>query len=313
MRHLAKLAAAGVATALIASACGATNVLQGKTPDQIVQLASAKVTGESYRMVLDGRFDVDVSQVQGLPAGVTDAFTRTLKQFTMSGTANVESASRLRMAMTMSIAGTTKNIVAVLYDNHYYLSLDNGKSFADVGTFNLQGIASSPSDIQTLLSQAANVQDLGATTHNGQRVEHLHATFGPNYLNDMLDKITHSSTGQLGSGFQEIQQLFREVFTLQKSAVDIYVRDVDGRVESMDTAATMAIDMGKLMRTVLNNLGGQGAPGLDLNAITGSVLMNMTMEARFSDYGAKITVAKPPVDPNAPGLNDIFGGANTGA
>ncbi len=201
MRHLAKLAAAGLAAGLAATGCGgATNVLQGRTPTQIVQLASAQVTGQSYRMSIDGHFSLDVSGISGLPSGVLDQISGAMKDFTMTGKGDVQNARRMRMSMTMSLGSLgDKTFAAVLYDGHYYVALD-GKRFADAGTLNLQGIAASPNDIKSELQGATSVRDLGATVRDGQHVEHLQAHLSHSYVDDLLTKVTGS-----GSAAQAMQ------------------------------------------------------------------------------------------------------------
>ncbi len=307
MRHLAKLALGGLSAALLATACGgATSVLQGKTPEQIIQLASTKVTGESYRMAMTADMSVDASGVQGMPATMLDAMTSAMKNFSMDGKGEVQDPQRVGMTMSISVAGEKKQMAVVLYDGHYYISMNNDGKYADAGSLNLEGVNASPSDIKRLLTGAVDVKDLGATVHDGQRVEHLHANFGANYIQDQLDKITGSGSG--ASAIQQITQLLKDVFTVKDGGLDVYVRDVDGRVEAVVTDMTMAIDMGKFMSLLMQQYGGKLGTGSQLGSISGSMLMKINGTDRFSDYGAKITVSKPAVDPNAPGLpGNLFG------
>lgn len=309
MRHAAKLAAAGLTAALLATACGGvTNVLQGKSPSQIIQLASTRVTGESYRMTITGGMTVDASGVQGIPSSVLDPMTSAMGGMTIDGKADVQSAQRLRMTMTFSIAGTTKTIVAVLYDGHYYVSMDNDNRFADAGTLNLQGATVSPDDLKSVLTGATDVKDLGSTVHDGQRVDHLHATLGSDYVSRMMSRIGGSGSG--AAAMQQLASLFKEVLSVRNGTVDVYVRDLDGRVEAMDTNMTMAMDMGKFMAMLMQQYGGQLGTGNRMPDVTGSLLMTVKGSNRFSDYGARFSISKPAVDPNAPSLpsNLFFGG-----
>ncbi len=92
------------------------------------------------------------------------------------------------------------------------------------------------------------------------------------------------------------------------------MRDGDGRVESVDTDMTMALDMGKMVSLLTNQYGGQVPSGSGAAGVSGSMVMKITANNRFTDYGARITVSKPTVDPNAPGLPSLFGrNATTGA
>ena len=310
MRHLAKLAAAGLAAGIAATACGAaTNVLQGKTPTQIVQLASAQVTGQSYRLSIDGHFSIDVSGISGIPSDTLDQLAGAMKDFSMTGKGDVQNAQRLKLSMTLSLGSLgDKTFAAVLYDGHYYVALD-GKSFADAGSLNLQGIAASPDDIKSELQDATSVKDLGATIRDGQHVEHLQAHLNANYMNDMLNKVTGS-----GSGAQSLQQaaeLFKNVVTIGANTIDVYVRTSDGRVESVDTDMTMSFDMAKFVSLLTGQLGGAIPPGGGAGDVSGAMVMKITGTDRFTDYGARITVSKPTVDPNAPGLPGLFGGSSS--
>jgi hypothetical protein len=303
MRHLARFAAAGLATGLVATACGGTgNILQGRTPAQIIQLASSKVSGLSYQMALHGTVSVDTSGVQGMPAGALNAVGSVLHDLTMDGNADVQNPQRMRMTMTMSLL-PGKKLVAVFYDGAFYISMDGGASFASVGSLNLQGLATTPDDIKTLLSGATNVKDLGLTTHDGERVEHLQATLGPNYIDDALGKLT----GGGNSSLQQFGALLKDVFKVTDGTLDAYVRTNDGRVEAVLSHMVLSMDMAKLMAVVLQNLGGQVPSGSGVRQITGAMAMTVDTSSRFTDYGATITVSKPTVDPNAPGLPNLFG------
>jgi hypothetical protein len=310
MRHLGKLAATGLAAGLLATACGSADVLQGLSPAQMVTLASSKVTGQSYRMAITGQVSIDASGVQGLPPDVINQMTTFLRNFSMNGKADVQSGQRLRMTMSMSIPTIgDKSVVAVLYDGHSYVSVNGGNDFADAGTFNLQGIAATPSDVKSLLAGATKVKDLGTTVHDGQRVEHLRATLGPSYLNDLLAKISGSGSG--AAAVQQLRDFIKQVIQLNDGTLDVYVRTLDGRVEDVDSNVTMSLDMGKLISMLLNQYSGQIPSGSRVPQVSGLVVMKVTGSDRFSDYGAKITVTKPTVDPNAPGISNVFG--TTGA
>ena len=139
MRHLSTLGAAVVAAALLATGCGgATNVLQGRSPQQIVRLASSQITSTSLRMKLDGRVHIDASGVQGIPADQLQQFAGSMQGIAITGSADVQNARRLRMTITLpSVPGTS--MVVVVYDGSFYVSRDGGKTFADAGDLGLQG------------------------------------------------------------------------------------------------------------------------------------------------------------------------------
>lgn len=311
MRHLVKLAVAGLAASLVATACGASpTVLQGLTPNQMVTLASSKVTDQSYRMAIQGTVSIDASGVHGLPQDALNQMTAALRNFSMSAKGDVQNGQRTRMSMSMSMPSLgDKSFVAVLYDGHYYVSLNGDNHFADAGTLNLQGIAATPSDVKSLLTSATDVKDLGTTVHDGQSVEHLRATLGPTYLSDLFGKMSGSGSG--AAAVQQMREFMTRVMQVTEGTVDMYVRTLDGRVEDVDSNVGMSLDMGKLVSMLVNQYGGQIPSGSNIPQVSGVLVMKVTGSDRFTDYGAKITVSKPTVDPNAPGLPSLFGG--TGA
>lgn len=312
MRQMLKIAAAGLSAALLATACGSTgaNVLKGKTPEQMIQLASSKVTGESYHMTMDAKMAVDASGVQGMPSSMLDAMTTAMKGFSMKGDGDVQNAQRVKMTMQISTGGIDKTMAMVLYDGEYLISLDNDGRYADAGSLNLQGVNASPDQIKSLLIGAVDVKDEGTTVHDGVSVEHLHANLGPDYLKQQLDRMSGASgSGAMAGAMQQLAQLLKDVFSVRNGTLDVYVRTLDGRVEAVDTGMTMAIDMAKFMTLLEQQYGGQLGGSSGLGDVTGSMVMNITGENRFSNYGAKITVSKPTVDPNAPSLpSNLFGG-----
>jgi hypothetical protein len=307
MRHLAKLATVGLSAGLLATACGgSTNVLQGKSPTQIIQLASSQIGGQSYEMAVDGKLGFDASGVQGIPADQLGQFTSAMRSFSMSGKADVQTVQRVRLNLSVSVAGTEKTVKAVLYDGHYYVSLD-GVKYADAGTLNLQGLPISPDDIKAQLTGVGDVKDLGATTHDGVRVEHLHATLSKNYMTDMLNKVGGSGAG--AAAVQQMSRLFAQVISIKDGSIDAYVRSSDGRLESTATHVVMALDMQKLISLVMGAFGGRMPSDSGIGNVSGSLAMTVDGTAKFSGYGSKITVTKPAVDPNAPSLpSNLFGG-----
>ena len=154
------------------------------------------------------------------------------------------------------------------------------------------------------MSYLDNVRDLGPTVRNGQRVEHLQGTMGSDYLDKLM--------ARFGAGpgvMQRVLQVAKGAMTVQGGTVDAYVRTADGHLYEMDTDARFAMDMARMMAALMQTFGGQLSGGTGgMPAVSGLVRMSESMTATFSDYGAKITVTKPAVDPNAPGLGPMFGG-----
>jgi hypothetical protein len=307
MRHYARLAAALSAAGLAVTACGgSTNVLQGKSPQDIIKLASASVSSGSYRMALHGKVSIDTSGIQGLPPSAVGSMTSALKDMTIDGMGDVQSPQRMRMTMSLKPL-SDKQMVVVLYDGKVYLSQDNGSTFADAGNLNLQGLPVSPEDMLGMLKDTGQVQDQGATVRNGTRVEKIHAVITNDYLNQVFSKLGNAGAGGSGPTAKEMQQLgqiFQQTMTLKDSSIDAYIRQSDGRMDSNDATINLSIDMGKFFAAIVQIMGGAGQlpPGAanQLPNVTGSMVVNESVTSTYSDYGSKITVTQPTVDPSAP-------------
>lgn len=305
MRNLSRIAAVAAAGGLVLTACGgSTNVLQGKSPQQIVTLASTSIQSNSYHMTMRGVLSVDASGVKGLPPQMLNQFGSMLQNVTIDGSADVQSATRMRVTMTMKPL-LDKTFVMVLYDGGAYVSQDSGKTFADAGNFNFSGLPVSPGDLSSILKDLGTVQDQGSQSRNGQTVEKMHADLGQDFINKVLGQ----AGGAGGSAqAQQFLQLFSQVMTVRNGSVDLYVRHGDGKLDSENTSATIAIDMAKLISVLAQAFGGQIPGGADASGVSGSMVMKEAVNVAFSDYGAKISISKPTIDPNAPGLPQGAGG-----
>jgi hypothetical protein len=306
MHRLATLFAGGAIAALAAIACGGatppTNVLQGKTPEQVIKLASTQASSSSYHMKLHGTASVDVSGLQGVPPEELNQLGSLFKNLTVEGTGDVQDSKHVRMNLTVTPL-LDKPIVVVFYDGQGFVSEDGGKTFADAGSFNLQGLPLSPDEQINALNAGGQLKDLGTTTRNGTSVDHLHATLGPDYLSSLLNKAGGSAQGQ------QLSQAFAQLIQIKDGGVDAYVRTADGKLDSMDSRLSMSFDIGKLMQLIANSLGGSAGAQIPPNAVTGAMNITEDGTSSFSDYGAKIQVTKPTVDPNAPSLptGGLFG------
>ncbi|HEV7678171.1 MAG TPA: hypothetical protein VGQ42_06350 [Candidatus Dormibacteraeota bacterium] len=311
MRTRPTLIAAGAIAALAATACGSgtsiathANVLQGKSPDQIIKLASSAAATSSYRMGLHGVVSVDVSGVQGLPPAAAQHIAGTLKGLTLDGKGDVQDAKHARITMTLKPV-VDKQLVVVLYGDKVYVSEDGGKTFADGGSFSLQGLPLTPDDLVTELNATGQIQDMGTTTRNGNEVKHLHAVLTNDYFQSLLNKV--GGSGAADPSAQQFGALIGQMLTVKDGSVDAYVRTADGKLDSSDSKFTIAIDIGKLMNLMLHALGSMTpAPDSSTGAtpeipnISGSMNLSLNAGATFSDYGAKIAITQPTVDPNAP-------------
>jgi hypothetical protein len=309
MRHLTRLATASLAAALAVTACGgSTNVLKGKSPDQIIKLASTSITTSSYHMTLHGALTFDASGITGLPPGTLDQLTGSMKDMTLDGSGDVQDTTHARFSMTMNPL-VDKAIRMVIFADHVYMSEDSGATWADLGSFDFSGLPVSPSDAVNQLKDLGTVQDQGATVRNGVSVEHMHATLPADFISKQFSKI--GGTGQISQQMQQLAALMVQAMQLKNGSVDAYVRSTDGRMDSMDTHATIAIDMGKFLSALMQAFGGSLPPGAagSLGDVSGGLTITEAATQQYSNYGAKVTVTKPTVDPNAPTLpgGGLFG------
>ncbi len=305
MQSLSRIAVTAAAAGLAVTACGGSgNALQGKSPQQIVTLASTSVTGGSYHMSFHGTLSVDAGGVQGLPPQALSQLGAMLSNVTIDGSGDVESAQRMRFTMSMKPL-VDKQMVMVLYDGSAFVSMDGGKTFADAGSFNFNGLPVSPTDVAAILKDLGPVQDQGSTTQNGDSVEKLHATIGNQFISNVLSQ----NGGAMGGQAQQYLKLVSQAITVQNGGVDLFVRNSDGRLETENTSATLAMDMGKLIQALAQLFGGQLPIG-DAGGVSGSMIVKDAVSSSFSNYGEKVTITKPTVDPNAPGLpsgSGLFG------
>jgi len=294
MRQLRRIAAASAAAGLAVTACGgATNALQGKSPQQIVTLASTSINRDSYHMVLHATLSVDTGDVKGLPPEVLSQFGSSLHDVTIDGSGDVQSAQRMRFTLTLKPL-VDKAVEVVLYDGGAYVSQDGGKTFADAGSFDFNGLPVSPADLASILKDLGTPQDQGSQSRNGATVEKLHAAIGQDFVNKVLSQMSG------GAEMQQLAQLFAQVMTVRSGGVDLYVRHSDGRLDSENTDATIAVDMAKLVSVLAQAFGGQ-LP-VDASGVSGAMVLKEAAGVSFSNYGGKISISRPTVDPNAPGL-----------
>lgn len=304
MRHLTRLVSAAAAAGIALTACGGgTNVLKGKSPQDIVKLASTSVSSGSYHMALHGTVSIDTSKIQGLPPEALSSMTSMLKNMTMSGNGDVESPQRIKMTMSLKPL-LSNDVVVVMYDGKVYVSQDGGKTYADGGSLNLQGLPITPEDQLNELKDTGQVTDQGATVRNGTNVEKIHAVISNDYINQVFSKLGGGGSGASAQEMQQLGQIFQQTMTLQNSSLDAYVRQSDGKMDSTDSTVNLSIDMGKFMQAILQLLSGMGqlpsgAAG-QLPNVSGTMTVGESSTATFSGYGSRITVTQPTVDPNAP-------------
>ena len=290
MLHLTRIAVLGTVASLAVTGCGgSSNVLQGKSPKQMVQLASASITSGAFHVVLHTSVRADTSQIQGASADQLGQVAGMFKGITVDGSGDVRDETQAKLQMTVKPL-LDKQVQVILFEGHTYMSQDGGKTWADLGAFDFSGLQVSPSDAVAQLKELSSVQDLGTTTRDGVSVQHLHASVPPDYVKQQLGK----AGGGLPPGLSDAMQV-------KDGTVDAWVRQSDGKLDAMETHMSVSIDMGKFIKAVLQALGGQ-VSAVDrsrASAISGTMTVAIGSTQTYSNYGEKVDITKPAVDPNA--------------
>jgi hypothetical protein len=312
MRRPLSLVASAAVGGLVASACGGpADVLQGKSPTQIVQFASAQVSSASYNMDVDSRMVIwfpDPSSIHGISRSQVQQLGHLIGNLTVIGTGQVQDRQHLRM--TLSLTPLTAKMIGVVDDGgDAYISLDRGKTFTHTGdiTSELTGLVTTPDDLGYLLAGSAPLQDAGSIMSGGVRVEDLKATLGLDYLQRVLSKLDDTAMSSRVRSFLARIQEFRG------GSIEMYVRAADGRVDTILANFSLGLDIGKMpspLTAAFSSTGGR------LASVRGVMLMKVETTMHLYGYGTPVQITRPYVDPNAPGLTpgELFSGSGaTGA
>ena len=102
-------------------------------------------------------------------------------------------------------------------------------------------------------------------------------------------------------------QLLQQFLTFKGATVDDYIDTTTAKVDRIKVRFGISIDFDKLGQVfgALGNSGGASASPIPHGQLT----VDLDFGLHLYDYGAKITVQKPTVDPNAPELpGGVLGG-----
>ena len=310
MRRAVTLAAAALMVGGIATGCGGAQrqaLITGKSAAQVASLGSDGLAQSSFRFTGTGKFGVDTSGLNGVPAATLQALQSSLskvRDINVSG----EAESSHRVGEKGSIGG--QQVYVTIYDGTFFSSLD-GAHWASSDQFKQLFGSFDPAstDIRNLAGQSSDITDVGPDTVDGVQTEHLHANLDQSYLSKSLDKVFGSTTAQYGS----LLRAALPAVHLDRGSVDEWV-DTDAHIRRQMSDARISIDLGKLFAAIEQQLGQALPPGQTLP--TGTYAMTIQATVDYRDFGAKITVTKPAVDPNAPTLSQIlqtFGGGSSSA
>jgi hypothetical protein len=299
---LRPLALAGAA-ALLVTACGgskaSSSAISGLSPQDIVKVSAQSLQQGSLRYTFELKLGFDASKLTGLTAKDQSDFNKVLAGFHFTGKGEQESPTRVHLTLSMQPI-VPQDITVVLYDDKAYYSLD-GKSFGESDVSKLTGgLSVNPKDFSKLLDGLGGVKDLGQTQQDGLTVEHLQVTLDSSFLDKALGEL-----GGASSGSNPFGEIFKEFVSFTGGTIDLYVLPDNAGLERESASFAMRLDFDKL-RTAFGGLGSgtssSGIPG-------GSLGVSVSVNAHFFDQGAKISVTKPTVDPNAPELpGGVLGG-----
>lgn len=301
MRSARLPVSAGVVTALLAGCGGSPSAINGLSPKDIVKLTSQKVSQQSLRADLSGRFIVDPSHLTGVTPAQLKQFGAVANGYTLTGKEEQESPSRLQLTVTLQ--PDYNNSTIVVYDGQTYYSKD-GRSFAAAGQLSslTAGIGITPGDLTNYLGYLGNLKDLGSTTQDGITVEHLQAPIDQN----VLDQVLGASVASQGSNLSGFADIFKQFITVKGGGLDVYVDPVTANLDRVDMKLQFSFDFSKIATL----FGGTPSAAQKKKGPGGTLDFDVAVGAHLHDFGAKITVKKPTVDPKAPKppTGGLFGG-----
>jgi hypothetical protein len=304
MRSARLLLAAGIAAAVLPS-CGSSSAISGLSPKDIVKLTAQKVAQQSLRADLNGRFIVDASHLTGVSPADLKRYGAVANGHTLTGKVEQESPKRLQFVVTLQ--PDYDNATIVVYDGQTYYSKD-GRRFAAAGPLSslTAGIGITPGDLTNDLGFLAGLKDLGSTTQDGMTVEHLQAPIDQNVLDQVLSASVPAQSPN--ASLSGLADLFKQFITVRAGTLDVYVDPATANLDRVDMKLQFSFDFSKISSL----FGGTGStprksgPG-------GTLDFDVAVGSHLHDYGAKITVTKPTVDPTAPKppAGGLFGGLAT--
>ena len=301
MRSARLLAAAGTAVVTLAGCGGSSSAINGLAPKDVVKLSSQRVATQSLRADLDGRFIVDASKLTGVPPAQLKQFGVAPNGYTLTGKEEQESPKRLQLVVTLQPDYDNATIVA--YDGQTYYSRD-GTRFAAAGQLSslTAGIGITPGDLTNYLGFLGELKDLGSTTQDGMTVEHYQSPIDQS----VLDQVLGASVTSQGNNLNGLSDIFKQFITVRAGAIDVYVDPATANLDRVDMKLQFVFDFSKI-----SSLFG-ATPGANLKKAGpgGTLDFDVAVSAHLHDYGAKITIRKPTVDPTAPKppSGGLFGG-----
>ncbi|MGH7749250.1 MAG: hypothetical protein ACREQ5_31465, partial [Candidatus Dormibacteria bacterium] len=225
----------------------------------------------------------------------------TANGYTLTGKLDQESPQRLQLSVTLQ--PDYNNAVIVVYDGSTLYSKD-GTHFAAAGQLSslTAGIGITPSDLTTYLGFLGDLKDLGSTTQDGITVEHYQAVIDQN----VLDQVLGASVSSQGTNLNGFADIFKQFITVKTGTIDVYVDPGTANLDRVDMKLQFSFDFSRI-----SGLFGGTSPAPKAKKGPGGTLdFDVAVSDHLHDYGAKITIKKPAVDPSAPKppSGGLFGG-----
>ncbi len=297
----ARLMLAAAAAAALVPGCGSSSAISGLSPKDVVKLASQRVASQSLRADLSGRFVIDASHLTGVSAADLKRFGATPNGYTLTGKELQESPKRLQLTVTLQ--PEYDNSTIVVYDGQTYYSKD-GVRYAAAGQLSslTAGIGITPGDLSSYLGYLNDMKDLGSTTQDGVTVEHLQAAIDQN----VLDQVLSASAASQSPNLNGLADIFKQFITVKGGGLDLYVDPATGNLDRVDMKLQFSFDFSRISTL----FGGTSTPAAKKKGPTGTLDFDVAVGTHMYDYGARITVKKPTVDPTAPRppTGGLFGG-----
>jgi hypothetical protein len=125
----------------------------------------------------------------------------------------------------------------------------------------------------------------------------------------MLDQVLGASVSTQGSNLNNFSDIFKQFITVKAGTIDVYVDPATANLDRVDMRLQFAFDFSKISGL----FGATASPAAKPKGPGGTLDFDVVVGAHLHDYGAKITVKKPVVDPSAPKppAGGLFGGLGT--
>jgi hypothetical protein len=133
-------------------------------------------------------------------------------------------------------------------------------------------------------------------------VEHYSSPIDQNVLDQVLGASV-TSQGQNLNGFSDI---FKQFITVRSGNIDVYVDPATANLDRVDMKLQFLFDFSRISSL----FGATPNPSAKKTGPGGTLDFDVAVSDHLHDYGAKITIRKPTVDPTAPKppAGGLFGG-----